>query len=195
MFAIEYALARLWQSWGVRPEAMVGYSLGEYVAACLSGVYSLEDALMLVARRGALIERLPEGAMLAVPLSEQRLAAILDDEVSVTAVNGPELCVVGGAVEAIAGLERRLAGEHVAARRLRTTHAFHSHLMAPIMAEFAELVAAIPLNPPRIPYVSTLTGDWITPEQAQDSRFWARHLRHPVRFGQACCWKWDRAAH
>ncbi|GAB3441149.1 type I polyketide synthase [Actinophytocola sediminis] len=185
MFTIEYALARLWQSWGVRPDAMLGYSIGEYVAACLSGVFTLEDALRLVVRRGELIDRLPAGAMLAVPRAESYVQELLGDGLSITAVNGPDMSVVGGEVERIADLERRLADRHIATRRIRTTHAFHSHMMDSITAEFAELVASTTRNPPHSPYVSTVTGDWITAGQAQDPNFWATHLRRPVRFGDA----------
>jgi len=194
-FAVEYALARLWQSWGVRPDAMIGYSIGEYVAACLSGVLSVDDALLLVAHRARLIEGLPGGAMLAVPLSEQRVRTLLGDSLSLAAVNGPELCVVAGDDERIGALERQLGSEGVAVRRLRTTHAFHSHMMAPIAEEFTELVAGIRLDPPCIPYVSNVTGDWITPDQALDPSWWTRHVAQPVRFGDGVSRLWQEPGH
>ncbi|MFD4828521.1 SDR family NAD(P)-dependent oxidoreductase [Streptomyces uncialis] len=182
VFVLEYALGLLWQSWGVRPDALIGYSIGEYAAACLAGVLSLDDALLLVASRARLIEELPGGAMLAVPLSERRVRSLLGEGLSLAAVNGAELCVVAGETERIDALAERLAGEDVAVRGLRTSHAFHSHMMQPAVERFTELVAGIRLAPPRIPYVSNVTGDWITPDQATDPVFWGRHLRHPVRF-------------
>ncbi|GAA4785444.1 SDR family NAD(P)-dependent oxidoreductase [Streptomyces ziwulingensis] len=193
VFVLEYALGLLWQSWGVRPAALIGYSIGEYAAACLAGVLSLEDALALVASRARLIEELPAGAMLAVPLSERRVRSLLDEGLSLAAVNGAELCVVAGQSERIDALAERLASEDVAVRALRTSHAFHSHMMEPVVERFTELVAGVPLAPPRIPYVSNVTGDWITPEQATDPVFWGRHLRHPVRFADGVARLWGDA--
>lgn len=190
VFVLEYALGLLWQSWGVRPDALIGYSIGEYAAACLSGVLSLDDALLLVASRARLIEELPGGAMLAVPLSERRVRSLLGESLPLAAVNGAELCVVAGETERIDALAERLAGEDVAVRTLRTSHAFHSHMMQPAVERFTELVAGIRLAPPRIPYVSNVTGDWITPDQATDPVFWGRHLRHPVRFADGVARLW-----
>ncbi|MEU3556123.1 type I polyketide synthase, partial [Streptomyces fragilis] len=185
IFTLEYALGSLWQSWGVRPDALIGYSIGEYAVACLAGVVGLDDALHLVAQRARLIEELPGGAMLAVPLPEERVRTLLGDGLSLAAVNGPSLCVVAGDHASVDALRARLAQEEVATRQLRTTHAFHSHLMDPIVDRFTELVDGVRLSPPRLPYVSNVTGDWITPHEATDPAFWARHLRQPVRFGDA----------
>ncbi|HYY98620.1 MAG TPA: type I polyketide synthase, partial [Pyrinomonadaceae bacterium] len=182
LFVVEYALAKLLTEWGVRPEALIGHSVGEYVAACLAGVFSLEDALRLVAERGRLMQRMPAGAMLAVPLSEQGLLPFLSGRVSVAAVNGPSMCVVSGASEEIQSTEARLAAEGVACRRLHTSHAYHSEMMQPVVGEFEREVAAIRLHAPRIPYVSGLTGTWIKPEEATDAGYWSRQLRAPVRF-------------
>ncbi|OKH99762.1 hypothetical protein A6A06_22040 [Streptomyces sp. CB02923] len=182
LFVVEYALARLLEHWGVRPDALIGYSLGEYVAACLSGVLTLEDALALVAARAGLIGRLAPGAMLAVPLPEPRVRPLLGDRLSLAAVNGPDLCVLSGEPEAVAAVEAALAAEGVAARRLNASRAFHSVMMEPVVEEFTELVAGFVLKPPAIPYLSNVTGDWITDEQATDPAYWARHLREPVRF-------------
>ena len=182
LFVVEYAVARLWMSRGVRPQAMIGYSLGEYVAACVSGVLTLKDALYLVTRRAELVDRLPEGAMLAVPLPEEELRPCLSDGISLAAVNGPRLCVAAGTPEAVAALAAELAGRGLATRTLSASHAFHSHLMEPVVAEFTELVAAVPLSAPRIPYLSNVTGDWITADEATDPAYYARHLRLPVRF-------------
>ncbi|WP_338682717.1 SDR family NAD(P)-dependent oxidoreductase [Streptomyces acidiscabies] len=183
-FLVEWALARLWTDWGIRPQAMLGYSIGEYVAACVAGVLSLEDACLLVAARARLIEEMPGGAMLAVALPEHE-AAPLDDRLSVAAVNGPALTVLAGAVDAVADLEDRLTRDGVAARRLQTTHAFHSHLMEPGRAPLAELTRTVTLNPPTIPYLSNVTGTWITDDQATDPAYWARHMCETVRFAGA----------
>ncbi len=180
LFVIEYALARLWMSWGLRPEAMIGHSIGEYVAACLSGVFSLEDALTLVAKRGRLMHSQPPGAMLAVPMAAHKVENLLNGDLSLAVVNEPELCVVSGPDAAISELEIRLAEK--GCRRLHTSHAFHSGMMDNILEEYTEEVRKIALNPPRIPYISNVSGDWITAEEATEPAYWARHLRETVRF-------------
>jgi acyl transferase domain-containing protein len=185
MFVVEYALARLLMEWGVRPQALVGHSIGEFVAACLAGVFSLEDALKLVAARGRLMQGMPAGAMLAVPLSEHELQPFLREPVSMAAVNAPSLCVISGDVEAIKRAEQQLAREGVVCRHLHTSHAYHSLMMEPVLDLFAEQVAGIRLHAPRIPFISGLTGTWITAEQATDANYWSRQLREPVRFAAA----------
>ncbi len=182
LFVIEYALARLWMSWGVNPSAMIGHSIGEYVAACLAGVFSLEDALALVALRGKLMQALPEGAMLSVALGEDELREMMGPQVSLAAVNGPSLSVVSGSHEAIAEFEARLSEKNVEFRRLVTSHAFHSQMMEPIVAEFTARVGSVKLNAPKIPYVSNLTGSWIKSSEVTEPGYWARHLRETVRF-------------
>jgi acyl transferase domain-containing protein/thioesterase domain-containing protein len=184
LFAVEYALARLWMEWGVRPAALLGHSIGEYVAACLSGVFSLEDALALVAARGRLMQEMPEGAMLAVALPEAEALARIDGEpgLGLAAVNAPRACVVSGPVTAIETLAARLEEQGLEPRRLHTSHAFHSALMEPAVEPFVERVRRVRLHPPQIPFVSNVTGTWIRPEEATDPEYWARHLRAPVRF-------------
>ncbi len=181
LFVLEYALARLWESWGVRPVAMVGHSLGELVAACVAGVMSLEDALRLVAVRGRLMQSAPAGVMTAVPLPESEVVALLDG-VDLAAVNGPRECVVSGPADAITAFEARLAGRGIVSKRLRTSHAFHSRLMDGAAAAFEEEAARVRLSPPRIPFVSDVTGDWITDEEATSPAYWARQIRATVRF-------------
>jgi amino acid adenylation domain-containing protein len=183
LFAIEYALARLWLSWGFAPAAMIGHSLGEYVAACLAGVLTLDDALDLVAARGELMQELPAGAMLSIELPKREVLPLLGDRLSCAAVNGPSLCVAAGPEDEIVTLEQRLRERGTAVRRLHTSHAFHSAMMEPMLRPFAELVARIPLRPPTLPYLSNLTGDWITAAEATDPGYWVSHLRRPVRFG------------
>lgn len=183
-FVVEYALGRLLMSWRIEPQAMIGYSLGEYVAACLAGSLSLDDALALVARRAKLIQELPAGAMLAVPLPETEVKPLLGDLLSLSATNGPHFCVVGGPGEAVDALERRLAERGVACVRLRTTHAFHSAMMEPAVPAFAEIARGVTLHPPRIPWVSNVTGSWITADDLADPVWWARHMRGTVRFAE-----------
>ena len=182
LFVVAYALARLLGRWGVRPAAMLGHSIGEYVAACLAGVFRLEDALALVATRGRLMQGLPPGAMLAVSLPELEIEPMLDRELALAAVNGPSRCVVSGPEERVAELAGLLAGRGVDCRRLRTSHAFHSPMVEPILGAFAQAVESIDLEPPRIPFLSNVTGAWIQPAEAMDRGYWVRHLRSTVRF-------------
>ena len=185
LFVFGYALAKLWMSWGVRPTAMLGHSVGEYVAATLAGVFSLEDVLGLVARRAEMVQAQPGGVMLAVRLPEVEVSALLveaSSDLCIAAVNAPGLCVVAGSAEAVTAFERTLEHEQVAARRLRTSHAFHSAMMDPVVDPFTALVRSVTLHPPKIPFVSNLTGRWITDVQATDPGYWARHLREAVRF-------------
>ena len=185
LFTVEHALARLWMSWGLRPQALLGHSIGEYTAACLAGVFSLEDALALVAARGRAIRDLPPGAMLGVPLPEAEVRALLDGsfgDLDLAAVNAPDLCTVGGPEEAVERLHGALAARGLTASRLHTSHAFHARGMDPAAAALAVEFARRPLNAPQIPFVSNLTGTWIRAEEATDPGYWARHLRGTVRF-------------
>jgi acyl transferase domain-containing protein len=184
LFVIEYALAKLWMTWGVYPQAMIGHSIGEYVAACLAGVFSLPDALALVAARARLMQQLPSGAMLAVPLPEQEIQGMLGPNLYLAAVNGPSLCVVSGPLEAVEQCAAELAARGVNGRYLRTSHAFHSAMMDPIVEQFTAQVARVCLHPPRLPYISNVTGTWMTEVDARDPRYWGRHLRQAVRFAQ-----------
>ena len=183
LFALEYSLAKLWMEFGLEPKAMIGHSIGEYVAACLAGVFSLEAALSLVATRGRLMDQMPAGAMLAAPLSEKEAQPFLTNGVCLAAVNGPGLCVFSGPAAAIDALSAQLASRGQHGRKLHTSHAFHSAMMDPIVWPFVQKVQSLTLNAPQIPYVSNLTGTWMTPEAAQDPSYWGRHLRQTVRFG------------
>ncbi|RKH58571.1 type I polyketide synthase [Corallococcus llansteffanensis] len=184
LFTVEYALAKLWESWGLKPEALLGHSLGEYVAACLAGVFTLADALSLVAARGALMQSLPSGAMLSVALPEADLLPHLGTELSLAAVNAPAWTVVSGPEAAVEALRTRLEAQGARCRRLHTSHAFHSAMMEPILERFTEAVRKVRLQAPRLPYVSNVTGTWVTAAEATDPRYWARHLRQPVRFAE-----------
>jgi len=182
LFVIEYALARLWMQWGVRPQAMIGHSLGEYVAACVAGVFSLEDALALVAARGRMMQPLSGGAMLAVPLTESEVQPWLSESVALAALNGPSQSVLSGPTDTLAELAEQLAEEGVACRRLPTAHAFHSAMMDSMIDMFTQQVKQTRRRSPQIPYISNLTGKWITEEAIQDPGYWAEHLRRTVRF-------------
>ncbi len=182
LFVIEYALAKLWMQWGVRPQAMIGHSIGEYVAACLAGVFSLEDALALVAARGQLMQLLPGGDMIAVPLQASEVQPLLGKQLSLAAINGPSLCVVSGSKDAVEQLVGKLSEQGIQCRRLHTSHAFHSEMMEPILGRFTEQVKKVNLQPPKIPYVSNVTGAWITVAEATNPNYWARHLRDCVLF-------------
>ena len=189
LFVTELAMASLWMEWGIQPRAMTGHSLGEFVAAVVTKVMSREDALRLVAARGRLMQQMEPGAMVSVRLGESRLAALLgrvkSEGLSIAALNSPSLCVVSGPFEAVAELERLLEQEAVGYKRLRTSHAFHSAMMEPMLDAFEEEVRKTALQAPSIPYVSGVTGTWITPEEATDPRYWRDHCRKPVRFADA----------
>src|ERR1051326_6706689 len=182
LFVVEYALAKLWMEWGIEPQAMIGHNIGEYVAACIAGVFSLQDALVLVCARGRLMQALPAGAMLSVSLSEDRIRPLLAADVSLAAVNGPDLCVVAGPFDAIAALEKRLGESGAVYKRLRTSHAFHSSMMEPMLVPFRHEVEKIAPRAPLRPYISNVTGNWITPAEATDPEYWTRHIRKAVRF-------------
>jgi len=185
LFVIEYALAQLWRSWGIRPQAMIGHSIGEYVAACLAGVFSLEEALALVVARGKLMQQLQKGAMLAVSLSEEEVRPLLGHNLSLAAVNTSQLCVVSGTTEAINALHTQLKAQRVASRLLHTSHAFHSQMMEPILQAFSERVQqAFARHTPKleVPYVSNVTGKWATLADVSQPSYWAAHLRQTVRF-------------
>lgn len=192
LFTIEYAMAKQWMAWGVYPEAMMGHSVGEYVAATLSGVMKLEDALKLIAERGRMIQALPSGEMMAVRLTEEQVKPYLNDEISLAAVNGPMLCVLSGTKEAIEKLAGEMAEQGIITRRLHTSHAFHSHMMQPVVEPFTQLVSQVSLSEPSIPFVSNITGSFITNEQATDPAYWARHLREAVRFADGVAYLWKK---
>ncbi|WP_019545182.1 type I polyketide synthase [Streptomyces sulphureus] len=184
LFVTQYALARLLGEWGVRPAALLGHSVGEFTAACLSGVLSLPDALHAVAMRGELVQGCASGAMVSVPLAAERVRRLLSDapELAVAAVNGPERTVVSGPRDAVEDLAQRLTAEGNRTTLLHTSHAFHSPMVEPAVPALTEAMAALPLHAPRLPYVSNLTGAWITEEQATDPAYWGRQLREPVQF-------------
>ena len=190
LFALEYSLARLLMEWGIQPCGMIGHSLGEYVAACLAGVFSLEDALKLVAERGRLMQKQPRGDMLAVALSEKEILPYVNDPISLAVINSPGRCVVSGPSDAISRLHETLSKESESNNKkiqctvLHTSHAFHSRMMEGAIEPLINLLKTIPLKKPQRPFISNVTGTWISDHDATDPEYWARQLRHTVRFSQ-----------
>ncbi len=185
IFSLEYALARAWQARGFTATALIGHSVGEFVSAVLAGVMTLTDAARLVASRGALLQSLPSGSMLAVRLPRDKVLMRLPSELSLAAENGPSTCVVAGPTPAIATARAAFEADGIVVRALQTSHAFHSSMMDTAVNPFKELVRQVALSAPRIPMVSTLTGKWMTDADATDPDYWARHLRDPVLFSSA----------
>jgi len=185
LFALEYALARVWMSWGVKPVAMIGHSLGEYVAACLADVFSLEDGLSLVSIRSRLMQSMSPGAMLSVPMAQDKVIVQLADSgltLDIAAINGPALTVVSGTVENIAEFKAHLLEQNVSATVLQTSHAFHSSMMEPMLESFSAQTRHISFHAPKIPYISNLTGTWATAAQVTKPSYWLEHIRQAVRF-------------
>ena len=184
LFAVEYALAELWRSWGVVPRAVLGHSVGEYVAACVAGVFSLEDGLQLIAERSRMMQALPRGSMAAILASESRVREAIGDaqDVSVAAINGVANIVIAGADQAVETVLSRLEAQGVGFRRLRVSHAFHSAMMEPMLAPFAAAARRVTYAAPKLDFVSNLTGQLHT--QAPTADYWVRHVREPVRFAE-----------
>jgi len=185
MFVIEYAMAKLWMSWGVRPTAFIGHSIGEFVAAHFSGVFSLDDGLKLIAARGRMMAGLPRGSMLAVRADYEKIASLLPADLSLAALNTPGSCVIAGPIASVDAFSKHLESQGISSKLLHTSHAFHSSMMDPIVQPFEQLVRTIKLSLPRIPIVSTVTGTWMTDANATDPLYWAKHLRSTVRFSDA----------
>jgi len=183
LFVVEYCIAKLLQSWGIEPEAMIGHSIGEYVAACLAGVFNLTDALMLVSARGSLMQQVAPGSMLSVEMAPEELAVLLTQTgTSLASVNAPGNCVAAGDADGLEQLITLLDQQQVEWRKLHTSHAFHSSMMDSILLDFKVIVEKVSLAAPAIRYVSNVTGEFITPEQVQDPQYWVDHLRGTVHF-------------
>lgn len=180
VFCFEYATAKMLGGWGINPTALVGYSFGEYAAACLAGVFSVEDALKIILYRGYLISQLPKGAMLSVPKSKEQIMPLLNS-VNLAIDNGLS-CIVSGKISDVKAFEKMLNQKSIMCMYIDTSHALHSKELASIALEFENMIKGIKLNVPKIRYVSNLTGSWITDEQATDANYWARHMMETVRF-------------
>ena len=184
IFAVEYALARLWQSWGIQPTVLMGQSLGEYAVACIAGVFSLEDGLKLVAHRGRLTQQLPTGGgMLSVLASPEEVLPILPAGIEVAAFNGPRALVLAGRVATLQVTANRLQATGIKVKPLAVTYAFHSSQMEPMLAKFAEIAVEIDYHPPQFPVVSSVTGQEVSTALATP-QYWVKHIRQPVRFAQ-----------
>jgi acyl transferase domain-containing protein/acyl carrier protein len=183
LFIFEYALARMLEQWGINPRAMIGYSMGEYTAACISGVFSLEDALNIIVTRGRLIGKVPGGKMISVPLPEEQIKPLLPAELSIAVDNGPS-CIVSGPNHALELFQDEMKKQRCICVPMPNTHAIHSPMMESILGEFETYLEKISLNEPQIPYISNVTGEWITPREAVDPRYWTAHLKKTVRFAR-----------
>ncbi|MGF6356299.1 iturin family lipopeptide synthetase A [Paenibacillus sp. 4624] len=183
IFSFEYALTKLLIHWGMDPHAMIGYSFGEYVAACIAGVFTLEDALGITVFRGKLMHEMPAGAMLSVPLPEDQVLASLTEEVSLAVVNG-QSCIVSGTVEAISAYESKMKAMKLLCTRLPVTHASHCRLTEGIVDRFHQYMRSVKLSKPSVAYISSITGGWINPDQAMDPNYWVSHLQDTVRFAK-----------
>jgi acyl transferase domain-containing protein len=190
LFIIEYALATLWRSWGIQPAAMIGHSVGEYVAACLAGVFTLEDAIKLICARAAAMQPEPAGAMMSVPLSEMDLIALLPSDLSLAAANSPNSSVVAGTLQAVGAFRILLDARGVSGRLLRVSHAFHSPMMERAALRFSEACEGVQMSPPQIPFVSNLTGEFADAAEVTTASYWVRHMLSTVRFSDG----WMRLA-
>ncbi|EGJ35263.1 polyketide synthase module [Moorena producens 3L] len=188
LFAIEYALAQLWQSWGIQPAVVMGHSVGEYVAATIAGVFDLETGLKLIAARGRLMQQLPAGgAMVSVMASEERVRSLISphtEKISIAAINGPESVVISGVAEVLGAISNQLESAGVKTKSLQVSHAFHSPLMEPILAEFTTVAEQLTYHSPRIPLISNVTGVKAD-EQIATAQYWVNHIRQPVRFAHS----------
>ena len=182
LFVMSYGLSQLWKAHGVSPEVMMGHSVGEYTAACLAGSLTLDAALRLIATRGRMVNALPGGAMLSIRLPEHDVRPLLPDDVDVAAVNSPVMTVVAGPTPSVAALTERLVRDGIPHRDLRTSHAFHSAMMEPVIEAFRAEVAQVAFTEPQLPFVSNVTGEWVTPAMVAEPGYWAGHVRQAVRF-------------
>ena len=191
LFSMGYSLAQVWLSWGFQPSALMGHSIGEFAAACVAGVFRLEDGLKMIAERGRAMQALPPGSMMSVRLPGAEVEPLLSGDLAIGSYNGPKLCVVSGPDDQIAELQKKLESQEVVCRYLHTSHAFHSPMMDSIVEPFAEFVSQFELKVPQLPVLSTVTGEWMTDEEATDPNYWANHLREPVQFSGAVQRMWD----
>lgn len=185
IFVIEYALAKLWQSWGIQPSVLIGHSIGEYVCAVLAETFTLEEALALLSVRAKFMQALPPGSMLAVRLAGAEVEPLLPPGASIAAFNSARLCTVSGPTDVLKRFQQELEGRKIAAKLLPTSHAFHSAMMDPMLPEFTAAVARTRRATPKVRWISTCTGTWITPEDMADPAYWSRQLRQAVRFVDA----------
>ena len=181
LFSIEYSLAKVMEELGVESYGMLGHSVSEYVAACLVGVFYIETALQIVVKRAELAQGIPEGAMLAVALSEKDAKQYVTDRISLAATLAQNQCVVSGYLDSMKELEDHLRGKGVECKRVRVSRAFHSMMLDPLLEEFETFLISMEMNPPKIPFISGITGQWIDKEEVQTADYWVHQFRYPVR--------------
>ena len=188
LFSLEYALVQLWKSWGIEPNVVMGHSVGEYVAATIGGVFSLEDGLKLIATRGNLMQQLPDGGeMVSILASESQVRLVIapySSEVTIAAINSPESFVISGLSGAIEEICSQLEAKGCKTKRLQVSHAFHSPLMEPMLGEFEAIARQISYNKPQIPLISNISGT-LADESIATAKYWVNHIRQPVRFAQS----------
>ncbi|MEL6866291.1 MAG: SDR family oxidoreductase, partial [Bacteroidota bacterium] len=182
IFIVEYTLAKLMMHWGVQPHALIGHSLGEYAAACIAGIFSLEDALNIVVRRGKLMQSMPHGLMMTVNIPEEQLLELLPEDVSLAVVNSSTFCVVSGEKAAVEHFAEVLTSKNIECKILRISHASHSYMMEPIIQELEDSIRQVQLNKARIPITATSKGYWLSDEEATNPVYWAEQVRNTVRF-------------
>lgn len=182
LFSFEYALVKMWESLGITPSALLGHSIGEYVAACISGIFTLEEALYIVTERGRLMHNQPAGAMMSVNMAEEDLIKLIDKDIEIALINAPNQCVVAGSTEQLDNFQIVLSDLNIEGRRLHTSHAFHSSMMDGAVQPFTDILKTITIKPPSIPYISNVTGDWVQFEEIKNLTYWGDHLRNTVRF-------------
>ncbi|QDV63563.1 polyketide synthase [Crateriforma conspicua] len=191
LFALGVSLSRMWMAWGFEPSAMIGHSIGEFAAACVSGVFTLDVGLKLITERGRLMQELPGGSMLSVRKPGSDVETMLWGDMAIASYNGPNLCVVAGPTDQVSQLQPKLEGDSVVCRRLHTSHAFHSPMMDPVVQPFQQFAEQFEFAAPNIPILSTVTGQWMTDHEATNPEYWANHLRAPVRFSSAIQRVWS----
>ncbi|WP_052825918.1 hybrid non-ribosomal peptide synthetase/type I polyketide synthase [Neotamlana nanhaiensis] len=185
LFITEYALAKLWMSWGITPSLFCGHSIGELVAAHLSGIFNLEDALFIISKRGQLISELEQGSMMSIRLSEQELSSLLPKNLSIAAVNAKQMCVVSGRINDIEDVAKIAEAKNIPHKLILTSHAFHSSMMEPMLKDFKKAFQNIKLNTPNTPIISTVTGKLLLDTEATDVMYWVNHVKNTVRFADA----------
>ena len=192
IFSIEYSLAMLWMDLGIKPVAVLGHSMGEFTAACVAGVFDLETGLKLIAKRGSIMQELELGSMLTVMLPPSEVEEYLNDRLSISVINTPSSCVISGDTEAIEAIKKVFDEKDVYTRLLETSHAFHSHMMDPVLEEYRDFVSTMTFSPATIPVVSTMKGDWASPDELRNPDHWVANIRQPVQFADAVEKLFDR---
>ena len=192
IFSIEYSLAMYWMDLGIKPVAVLGHSMGEFTAACIAGVFDLETGLKLIAKRGGIMQELEPGSMLTVMLPPSEAEEYLNDRLSISVINTPTSCVISGDTKAIEAIKKVFDAKDIYNRILETSHAFHSHMMDPVLEKYRDFVSAMKFSTPNIPVVSTVMADWASPGELTNPDYWVNNIRHPVQFADSVKKLFDR---